>query len=103
MGLHDRGEQGLLAGKIAVEGAGGHPGILHDLPQGGPLEAFIQEFRHSGLLNFSNVVTDVSSTGISPVTSLYNGVIIQPAPQFVKGKAKSPAQVRRAFRSKSLP
>ena len=52
MGLHDRGEQGLLAGKIAVEGAGGHPGILHDLPQGGPLEAFIQEFRHSGLLNF---------------------------------------------------
>ena len=50
--LHDGGKERLLAGEVAVEGPGGHPGILHDLPQGGPLEAFIQEFRHSGLLNF---------------------------------------------------
>ena len=51
MGLHDRVEQGLLAGEVAVECPGGHPGIFHDLPQGGAQKALLQKLRQSGLLD----------------------------------------------------
>ena len=50
MGLHNGGEQGLLAGEVAVEGPGGHPGVLHDLPQGCPLKSFVKKFLHGSLL-----------------------------------------------------
>ena len=37
MWFYDGGEQGFLAGKVAVKGTGSNAGIFYDLPQGGPL------------------------------------------------------------------
>ena len=52
VGLHQGVEQGLLAGEVAIESPGGHPGVLHDLPQGGPLKALVQKLRQRGFLDF---------------------------------------------------
>ena len=52
VGLHDGVEQGLLAGKVAVKGPSGHPGVLYNLPQGGSQKSLVQKFRQSRLLNF---------------------------------------------------
>ena len=41
VGLHDGGKERLFAGKIAVKCAGGDAGLLHNLPQGGTLKAFL--------------------------------------------------------------
>ena len=78
MWFYDGGEQGFLAGKVAVKGTGSNAGIFYDLPQGGPLEAFIQKFRHSGLLDlfqgsggiFLHVLPRLS------ITPLYNDAIL---------------------------
>ena len=51
MGLDDGGEQGFLAGKIAVKSPGGHPGVLDDLPQRRPQKALVQEFGQGGPLD----------------------------------------------------
>ena len=50
-GLHQGGEQGLLAGVVAVKGPGGHSSGLDDIPQGGSLEALFQELSGGGLVN----------------------------------------------------
>ena len=52
VGLYQRGEQRLFAGKIAVERSGGHPGVLDDLPQGSAEEPLLGKFLQSGLLYF---------------------------------------------------
>ena len=52
MGFYDRGEQCLLAGKVTVKGAGGYPGLLHDLPQRGAVKALFGELLHRGFLDF---------------------------------------------------
>ena len=61
MRFHNGGKKRLLAGEIAIECAGGDTGLLHDLPQGGPLEAFLGKLLHGGLLIFSSVTVDFSS------------------------------------------
>ena len=71
VGLHQGVEQGLLAGEIAVEGPCGHTGVLHYLPQGGPLKALVQELRSAASFIFSRVAVDFSSMESSP----YNSVI----------------------------
>ena len=50
MGLYDRGKQCLLAGKVTVKGAGGYPGLLHDLPQRGSKKPFFRKLIQSSLL-----------------------------------------------------
>ena len=39
--LHDGGKECLFAGKITIKCASGDTGLLHDLPQGGTLKAFL--------------------------------------------------------------
>lgn len=67
--FHQGVEQRLLAGEIAVEGPGSHPGVLHDLPQGGALKPFVQELRQRSFLDFSRVAVVLSSIKQPPYNS----------------------------------
>ena len=69
VGFHQGVEQRLLAGEIAVEGPGSHPGVLHDLPQGGALKPFVQELRQRSFLDFSRVAVVLSSIKQPPYNS----------------------------------
>ena len=79
MRFHNGGKKRLLAGEIAIECAGGDTGLLHDLPQGGPLEAFLGKLLHGGLLDFLQCDGRFFFHVRLHITVLYNVVIIKPA------------------------
>ena len=89
VGLYNGGKQRLFVGEIPVERTGGHPGVLHDLPQGGPKKALVQKFRQSGLLDILQGGGRFFFHGVALLIAvLHNNVIVRPVNQFVKSQRK---------------
>ena len=61
MWFYDGGEQGFLAGKVAVKGTGSNAGIFYDLPQGGPWKPLSRNSAIAASWIFSKVVAEFSS------------------------------------------